>query len=67
MLRASPEKVIAYLKTLSPSGTELEIMAITTFDFKEGAEDENLVSKIGQTNLCFVIDGYIPWSIESSH
>ena len=51
MIRDSPEKVIAYLKTLSPSGTELEIMSLTTYDFKEGAEDENMVSPIVQTNL----------------
>jgi hypothetical protein len=65
MLREEPEKIIAYLKTLSPSGTELEIMSLSTYDFKEEAEDENLVRFC--VKLTGDLDGYILQFVESPH
>ena len=34
------QKVIDYLKTLTPSGIELEIMTLTSYDFTEEAKDD---------------------------
>lgn len=41
LLREKPQEVLSYLKTLSPSGIELEIMSLTTFTFN--APEENMV------------------------
>ena len=33
--KTSPKDVLAYLKSLTPSGIELEFISLASFDFKE--------------------------------
>lgn len=46
-------KVVEYMKTLSPSGVELEIMGLTAFDFSEDMQaDPNYYVSQKSRMLC---------------
>jgi hypothetical protein len=41
MLKTNPTGVMDYMKTLSPSGVELEILSLTTFEFGANNDPAN--------------------------
>lgn len=39
-------KAVEYLKTLSPSGVELEILMLGTFDFSQNIEPTEMIKRL---------------------